>query len=82
MRSNREFLKSLSALRAGFYLSDFHVHSPGSADMCIGDRYDALSDDEKKFLPQIDSLSPEKRGHSTFPRAGSSRKSRMSPFFA
>jgi len=56
MRSNRDFLKSLSALGAGFYLSDFHVHSPGSADMCIGERYDALSDDEKKFLRQISSL--------------------------
>jgi ABC-type lipoprotein export system ATPase subunit len=56
MRTNREFLKSLKVPTASFYLCDFHVHSPGSADTRIGDRFDALSPAEKQLLPKLDDL--------------------------
>jgi hypothetical protein len=56
MRTNREFLKSLKAPTASFYLCDFHVHSPGSADTRIGDRFDVLSPEEKQLLPKLDDL--------------------------
>ena len=56
MRTNREFLRSLSTSVARFYLADFHVHSPGSADIRIGDRFDALSGKEKTFLSQLKNL--------------------------
>jgi hypothetical protein len=54
--TNREFLKSLKAPAASFYLCDFHVHSPGSADTRIGDRFDALSSTEKKLLLKLADL--------------------------
>jgi len=56
MGTNREFLKSLKAPAANFYLCDFHVHSPGSADTRIGDRFDALSAAEKDLLPKLSDL--------------------------
>lgn len=56
MRTNREFLKSLKAPASSFYLCDFHVHSPGSADTRIGDRFDELSPAEKQLLPKLADL--------------------------
>lgn len=56
MRTNREFLKALKAPASSFYLCDLHVHSPGSADTRIGDRFAALSPAEKVLLPQLPSL--------------------------
>jgi hypothetical protein len=56
MRTNREFLKALKAPASSFYLCDFHVHSPGSADTRIGDRFNALSQSEKTLLPELTSL--------------------------
>ena len=56
--ANREFLKSIKskAPASNFYLCDFHVHSPGSADTRMGDRFAALSPVEKELLPQLTSL--------------------------
>ena len=56
MRTNKEFLDSLSSPLSRFYLYDFHVHSPGSYDMCEGDRYESLSDEEKKYLTKLKSI--------------------------
>ena len=56
MRTNRKFLRSLSTSVARFYLADLHVHSPGSADIRIGERFEALSAAEKKFLPKLKKL--------------------------
>jgi energy-coupling factor transporter ATP-binding protein EcfA2 len=56
MRTNSEFLKKLKAPASSFYLCDFHVHSPGSADTRVGDRFQALSDNEKKLLSQLSTI--------------------------
>ncbi len=50
MRTNKEFFKTLGAERARFFLCDLHVHSPASKDMIEGERFEALSDEEKKRL--------------------------------
>jgi hypothetical protein len=63
MRTNREFLKALKAPASSFYLCDFHVHSPGSADTRIGDRFDALSPAEKGLLPKLSKLPPDLAGY-------------------
>lgn len=56
--ANKEFLKSIKAKApaSNFFLCDFHVHSPGSADTRIGDRFDALSPAEKQLLPKLPKL--------------------------
>ncbi len=56
MHTNKAFAKSLKAPASSFYLCDFHVHSPGSADTRIGQRFAALSNDEKLMLPELGPL--------------------------
>jgi energy-coupling factor transporter ATP-binding protein EcfA2 len=41
-RSNRALLQSLRAPKARFYPFDLHTHSPGSYDVCFGQRYEEL----------------------------------------
>lgn len=53
MRTNQEFAKALQAPRSRFYLCDFHVHSPGSADTRVGERFAALSPDERAWSPEL-----------------------------
>ena len=53
MRSNQEFLDQLKTPLARFYLADFHVHSVGSADVCIGDRFDRLPQEIRDRLPKL-----------------------------
>lgn len=51
--SNKDFRKSIKGTRARFYLCDFHVHSPGSADIRVGERFDSLSEIEKRNIAEI-----------------------------
>jgi len=74
MATNADLLKALrSTPRARFYLCDFHVHSPASADMRRGARFDHLSGEEKCLLEKIDEgvaktpVAYEERVSSTFP---------------
>lgn len=43
-RTNRELLKALHPPVARFYPFDFHTHSIGSHDVCVGNRFLALPD--------------------------------------
>lgn len=56
MSTNKAFAKSLKAPASSFYLCDCHVHSPGSADTRVGERFAALSSDEKALLPELGTL--------------------------
>jgi len=51
--TNREFFKRLKGPRARFRLCDLHVHSPASADVRIGDRFTALSREEKERIGSV-----------------------------
>jgi predicted ATPase len=57
MGTNKELFKTLDAERARFYLCDFHVHGPASRDVIDGERFDALSDEEKGRLAPGKNLS-------------------------
>jgi len=51
MTSNAELLKALKkAPRVHYYLCDLHVHSPVSFDVRFGERFELLSDKEKRLL--------------------------------
>lgn len=52
--NNREFAKKIKSYKSKFYLFDFHVHSPASYDVRLGDRFEDLSIEEKKLLESID----------------------------
>ena len=39
---------------ARFFLCDLHIHSPASTDIRVGERFEALSHEEKTFLEKID----------------------------
>lgn len=55
MSTNREFMDKLSGSpMARFYLCDLHIHSPASADIRVGDRFEALSHEEKTSLEKVD----------------------------
>lgn len=58
-RNNRDLLKALRPPSASFYLYDFHVHSVGSADICIGKRFDALPETLKTQLTKLDADPPD-----------------------
>ncbi len=53
MGSNRKLLKELRTGRARFFPTDFHVHSPASADVRLSPRFDDLSEESKKLLKSI-----------------------------
>ena len=53
MRTNRELLKALRSPSARFYPYDFHVHSVGSADTCVGNRFTVLPPDFQARLTQL-----------------------------
>src|SRR5687767_13243857 len=56
MRPNKEFLTSLKSPLARFYLADLHVHSVGSADVCIGERYQRLPEELRRKLKKLDKV--------------------------
>lgn len=49
-RTNRDLLKALRAPLARFYPFDFHTHSIGSHDVCIGERFLDLPADLRKTI--------------------------------
>ncbi len=53
MKTNKEWLKTLDAERARFFLCDLHVHSPASKDVIEGRRFEVLSDIEKERLDSV-----------------------------
>lgn len=74
MRTNSDLLKALrGAPRARFYLCDLHVHSPASADVRRGSRFDLLSPEAKERLQKIEEsvakkpTAYEKKVQSAFP---------------
>ena len=56
MRTNKEWFRGLRAERAKFFLCDLHVHGPASRDLIEGERFLALSEDEKLCLAQAREL--------------------------
>jgi len=74
MATNADLFKALrGAPRARFYLCDLHVHSPASADVRRGSRFDLLSSEEKERLQEIEEsvaknpTAYEKKVQSDFP---------------
>jgi DNA repair ATPase RecN len=53
MHTNQDLHRQLRSRRARFYLADFHVHSPASADVRLSSRFEALSQEEKTLLSTI-----------------------------
>lgn len=50
LKTGREFLKSLQTSVARFYPCDFHMHTPGSFDVCQSGRIDDLPEKLKKIV--------------------------------
>ena len=53
MSANSELHRQLRSSRARFYLADFHVHSPASADVRSSPRFDDLSSEEQRLLRMV-----------------------------
>ncbi|MCP3942939.1 MAG: hypothetical protein GY710_15835 [Desulfobacteraceae bacterium] len=53
MTSNRDLYKQLQSGRSIFYLADFHVHSPASADIRLSPRFENLPDEHRKLLDSL-----------------------------
>jgi hypothetical protein len=53
LAKNREFHRLLCSGRARFCLTDFHVHSPASADVRRAPHFDQLSEDAQIALRRI-----------------------------
>ncbi len=53
MSTNLDLYKKLRASRARFYLADFHVHSPASADVRLSPNYERLSDNARSLLDSV-----------------------------
>ncbi|MDB5318817.1 MAG: protein putative AbiEii toxin, Type system [Phycisphaerales bacterium] len=53
MGNNRDLFRKMSTARAHFYPCDFHVHSPGSGDVRLGQRFERLSRAEQTLLQGI-----------------------------
>jgi hypothetical protein len=53
MGTNLDLHKKLRAPRARFYLADFHVHSPASADVRLSPHYGQLSESARSILDSV-----------------------------
>ena len=53
MGTNLDLHKKLRAPRARFYLADFHVHSPASADVRLAPHYGQLSKSARSILDSV-----------------------------
>ncbi len=66
MSQNRELHKRLRSAQARFYPADLHVHTPASADVRLGSRFQALPDEFRASLSKIsESLTDDPKAYET-----------------